>query len=75
MILSAIANFGLILSQTASEKKLTVLYILLFGLFLILLLMDARTKKEWTGPKIVKNTIIVLIFIAAVALLIAYFNL
>ena len=75
MILELISSVGLVLAQTAAEKKLTVLYILLFGLFLMLLLMDARTKKEWTGPKIVKNTIIVLIFIAAVGLLIAYLNL
>ncbi|MBQ9790038.1 MAG: hypothetical protein IJW24_00400 [Clostridia bacterium] len=74
-MIQAISSVWLVLAQTDAEKKLTVLYILLFGLFLMLLLMDARTKKEWTGPKIVKNTIIVLIFIAAVALLIAYFNL
>ena len=68
-------NFSLLLSQTASEKKLTVLYLLLFFLFLMLLLIDARTKKGVTGPKEVKKVIIFLIFVAAVCLVIAYFNL
>ena len=63
------------LEQTASERKLTFLYLLLFFLFLMLLILDARTKKQYTGPKAVKSIILFLIFLTAVGLLLAYFRL
>ena len=66
-MLEAITSFSLFLAQTASEKKLTVMYILLFLLFLVLLFVDARTKKEVTGPKAVKNLIIILMFIIIIS--------
>ena len=65
----------LFLAQTGSEKKLTFLYILLFVLFLMLLFLDARTKKHYVGSTIVKNTVLFLLFLAAIGLLIAYFRL
>ena len=74
-MLELISSLNLFLAQTASEKKLTVLYILLFLLFLVLLFVDARTKKEVTGPKAVKTLIIILMFVAGICLIIAYSNL
>ena len=74
-MIELLSSVALMLSQTGSEKKLTVLYILLFMLFLVLLFIDSRTNKKLTGPKAIKITIIVLIFVAAICLLIAYFNL
>lgn len=74
-MLELFSSFSLMLAQTASEKKLTVLYILLFFLFLMMLLLDARGKKQYTGPKIVKNTIIFLLFLSAIGLLLAYIRL
>lgn len=74
-LLQVVLNFGLVLAQNDREKKLTVLYLTLFFLFLMLLLIDSRTKKEFTGPKVVKNTVIALIFITAIVLMIAYFRL
>jgi len=71
-MLELISNFTYILGQTANEKKLTVLYLMLFFLFLLLLFLDAKTKKEYTGPVIVKNTIIFLLFATGVALLLVY---
>ena len=68
------SNIGIMLAQTASEKKLTVLYLLLFALFLMVLLLDSRTAKKYTGPKIIAKTIIIMIFVVAVLLLIAYLN-
>lgn len=74
-MLTLFSTFTYMLEQTASEKKLTVLYILLFFLFLVMLLLDARGKKQYTGPKIVKNTIIFLMVLAAIGLLLAYIRL
>lgn len=71
-----LVNSSLImLSQTASERKLTYLYVALFALFLMLLLIDARTKKKWVSSGIVKNTVLFLLFLAAIGLLLAYFRL
>lgn len=69
-----INSAGIMLAQTASEKKLTILYLLMFMLFLMLLLIDARTKKKYTGPKIVKNIILFLIFCVGIVLLVIYFR-
>lgn len=68
-----LCNISYLLVQTANEKKLTILYLLLFLMFLILLFIDARTKKEYTGPKIVKNTIIFLLFAVGIILVVLYF--
>ena len=74
-MLELFKSFSYMLEQTASERKLTFLYLLLFFLFLMMLILDARTKKQYTGPKPVKNIIVFLIFLTAVGLLLAYFRL
>lgn len=74
-MLNILGNMFLMLEQTASEKKLTFLYIGLFMIFLFLLVLDARGKKTLTGPKIVYNIIAFLIFLAAVGLILAYIRL
>ena len=74
-MLSILSNIFLMLEQTASEKKLTFLYIGLFMMFLMLLVLDARGKKTLTGPKIVYNTIAFLFFLAAIGLIFAYIRL
>ena len=68
-------NIVLMLEQTARERKLTFLYIGLFIIFLMMLIVDARTKKNFTGPKVVYNIIVFFLFLASIGLIIAYFRL
>ena len=75
-MLELLANFMIMLRQNAREKKLTFLYIGLFLLFLMMLILDARTKKhQFTGPKAVYNIIVFFLFLASVGLIIAYIRL
>ena len=68
-----IKNAGYILAQTASEKKLTVLYLLLFMLFLFLLVLDARGKKKFAGP-VAYKIVLFLVFCVGIVLLVIYFK-
>ena len=62
-----------LLSQTEQEKRLTVVYIGVFLLFLTLLLVDMYAMKKWATNKTINKIILVLLIIAMVAFAVAYF--
>lgn len=64
-----------LLAQTLKEKKLTVLYIGLFAVFVVLLVIDMYGKKAVAGGKIINKIIIYFLFIALIAFLVAYLTL
>ena len=74
-MLQLLGNMMILLEQTAREKKLTYLYIGLFLLFVLMLILDARTKKQYTGPKAVTYILLFFIFLATIGLIIAYIRL
>ncbi|MBQ7453341.1 MAG: hypothetical protein IJS68_03660 [Clostridia bacterium] len=72
-MLSEIKNILFLLEQTEKEKKLTVLYVGLFALFVVLLVVDMYGKKKWANSKIVNRIIIAFFFILIIAFIVAYF--
>ena len=74
-MLEILGKIVIMLEQTTREKKLTFLYIGLFLIFLLMLILDARTKKEYTGPKALTKIILFFLFLASVGLIIAYIRL
>ncbi len=64
-----------LLAQTIKEKKLTVLYIGLFAVFIVLLVVDMYGKKSYTGGKIINKIVVYFLFIALIAFLVAYLTL
>jgi len=69
-----VINDILILAQSEKEKKLTVLYIGLFAVFVVLLVVDSYGAKKWASGKVLPKIIIYFLLIALVAFLVAYFT-
>lgn len=70
-----VLQFSQLLAQTAKEKKLTVLYIGLFAVFVVLLVVDMYGKNAYAGGKIINKIIVYFLFIALIAFLVAYLTL
>ena len=65
-------EFANLLAQTLKEKKLTVLYIGLFAVFIVLLVVDMYGAKNYAGGKVISKIIVYFLFIALVAFIVAY---
>ena len=75
-MLQFLSNLMFLLEQTASEKKLTFLYVGMFLAFILLLFMDSLGKKSFIGGnKLVVKILYFLLFLGAIGLIIAYFRL
>ena len=70
----SVVNDVLLLAQSAKEKKLTVLYIGLFAVFVVLLVVDSYGAKKWASGKILPKIIAYFLFVALIAFLVAYFT-
>ena len=69
-----ILNFNILLSQTKSEKNLTILYVALFAFLCLLLFMDSRDGKKIVGEnKSLGKIIVFMLFIDIIGLAVAYF--
>ena len=75
MNILSIINDVLLLAQSAKEKKLTVLYIGLFAVFVVLLVVDSYGSQKWASGKIIPKIVMYFLFIALIAFLVAYFTL
>ena len=66
-------NLNLLLAQTPQEKKLTVLYVSLFAFLCLMLFMDSRERKRIVDNKMLKKIVIVMLFLALIAMAVVYF--
>ena len=63
----------IVLSQTAKEKNLTLLYVGLFVLFLLMMVLDGQISKKYTLNKFFGKVIIFLFVATLIILAILYF--
>ena len=72
-MLQLINTMSIILSQTAKEKNLTLLYVGLFLMFLLMMVLDSQIGKKWISNKFLSNVIIFLFIATIIILAILYF--
>lgn len=72
-MLQFINTLSIILSQTAKEKNLTLLYVGLFLFFLLLMVLDGQIKKTYTLNKFFGKLIIILFIAILIIFAILYF--
>lgn len=72
-MLQFINTMSIVLSQTAKEKNLTILYVGLFLFFLLLMVLDGQIKKTYTLNKFFGKMIIVLFIAILIIFAILYF--
>ena len=65
--------FNILLKQTQEEKNLTFLYVSLFAFLCLMLFIDSRERKRIVDNKLLKKVVIVMLFIAIIAMAVLYF--
>lgn len=71
-MLFQLLQFANLCAQTLKERKLTVLYIGLFAVFVVLLLVDIYGQKKYAGGKVINKIIIYFVILALIAFIVAY---
>lgn len=65
-------EYSNLLAQTLKERKLTVLYIGLFAVFIVLLLVDMYGQKKYAGGKVIGKIVVYFVVLALIAFVVAY---
>ncbi len=72
-MLQLINTMSILLTQTAKEKNLTILYVALFLIFLLMMVLDGQISKKYTMNKFFGRAIIILFIVTLIILAILYF--
>ena len=71
---SVMLNLQLILAQTPQERRLTILYVSLFGFLCLMLFIDTREGKKLVGGnKTLAKIVAFMLVLSLVVLVILYF--
>ncbi|MBO4569887.1 MAG: hypothetical protein J5689_01560 [Clostridia bacterium] len=68
-----LSNIRLLLEQTAKEQNLTVLYLGIFLFLMAILVVDIFGLKMFAANKTINKIILVIVLIAFVSFIVAYF--